>query len=132
MENLLKRLDAVAIVPQVQDLFSGSWKNQLKSVMHLQVQGGHVVGTYITAVGDPDEKESELIGFVLGDLITFTVNFGKSLAAWSGQIQTAAGQVDELVTMWHLIVDVPDEQEEKVMWKDTYAGSDRFTRLEAQ
>lgn len=131
MEKLLKRLDATAVVPQVEDLFSGTWKNQLKSEMHLKVQGAHVTGTYITAVGDPEQKESELIGFVLGDLITFTVNFGKSLAAWSGQIQTLAGQNDELVTLWHLVVEVPDPREEKGMWKDTYTGSDRFARVTA-
>lgn len=129
MEQLLKRINTQATVPDKGDLFSGTWQNQLGSEMRLHAHGAHVKGTYHTAVGQPTEKQSELVGFVLGDLITFTVNFGKSLASWSGQIETIKGKPEELVTLWHLVVNVKDEDEEKGIWQDTYAGADRFKRV---
>ena len=132
MDHLLRKLAAAnssVAAEASQDLFSGEWKNQLSSRMMLTVDGqGQVTGTYTTAVGQPDSRQSPLIGFVSNDIIKFTVNFGRSLAAWSGQLQQNDQGQEELDTLWHLIVNVPEEEEPSHAWKDTYTGSDRFHR----
>jgi Avidin family. len=54
--------------------FTGRWKNQLSSEMVLQVTGSKVTGKYKSAVGEVDpNKEYDLEGFVIDDLIGFTV-----------------------------------------------------------
>lgn len=133
MDRLLEKLHAVATETKAgdaKDLFTGQWKNQLKSKMFLEVSGeGSVTGKYITAVGDPDQRESALVGFASNDIITFTVNFGRSLATWSGQIEKGQNGHEKLVTMWHLIVNTEEGDEKNSAWKDTYTGSDQFSKL---
>ncbi|MBX0293123.1 avidin/streptavidin family protein [Hymenobacter sp. HSC-4F20] len=133
MDRLLTKLNAIADQSEAQtytDLFSGQWKNQLKSSMSINVSvDGKVTGKYITAVGKPEQKESELMGFALKDIITFTVNFGRSLATWSGQIEKDEEGKEKLVTMWHLIVNVEEGDEAELNWKDTYTGSDQFVKV---
>ena len=74
---------------------AGRWRNQHGSEMQLRVgPGGRLTGTYHTAVGAPSPKqEFELAGFACGDLVVFTVNFGRfgSLTAWTGQHTVADG-----------------------------------------
>jgi len=58
--------------------FSGHWRNQRGSSIELAVDDqGHLSGTFRTAVGMPSPEETfPLCGFVQGDLIAFSVNFG--------------------------------------------------------
>ncbi len=111
--------------------FNGTWINELGSKMTLAVAaGGEITGIYKTAVGSPGSLEKfDLVGFASGDLISFTVNFGKygSLTSWCGQhTDDAAGAI--IKTMWILAQNVPDPQEPKNLWGAVLTGSNNFTR----
>lgn len=68
--------------------FNGRWQNELNSEMELTVSGVKVLGKYRTGVGLPTPTEEfDLAGYINGDLVSFTVDFGKygSLTSWVGQ-----------------------------------------------
>lgn len=110
---------------------SGRWRNQHGSEMQLRVApGGRLVGTYHTAVGAPSPKqEFELAGFACGDLVAFTVNFGRygSLTAWTGQ-HTLVDGAERIHTLWHLAKNIPDADEPRALWAGVLAGADTFER----
>jgi hypothetical protein len=110
---------------------SGRWKNQHGSEMQLRVgPGGRLTGTYHTAVGDPSPKqEFELVGFARGDLVAFTVDFGRfgSLTAWAGQHTRSEG-TERIHTLWHLAKNIPDADEPRALWAGVLAGADTFER----
>lgn len=111
--------------------FNGIWVNQHESKMTLTVDAdGNVSGKYITKVGAPgDEEEFDLKGFATGDLIAFTVNFGKfgSITSWTGQ-HTENQTGVEIKTLWHLARNVPDPQEPDNLWGAILTGADNFNR----
>jgi hypothetical protein len=128
LESFLAPAAAPAAVPQVD--FNGKWNNQHGSEMTLHVQQGRVSGKYRTGVGAPGPTEEfDLAGFCSGDLIAFTVNFGKygSLTAWVGQV--AGEPPDERIqTLWHLAKNVEDPNEPKQLWAGVLTGADIFAR----
>ncbi len=111
--------------------FSGTWYNQHGSEMRLTVAAdGKVTGTFHTGVGSPRPAEVfPLIGFVCGDLISFSVNFGKyqSLTAWTGQHAMEDG-VETIETMWHLAINIEERAEKDWLWSGIRAGADTFHR----
>ena len=111
--------------------FNGKWRNDLRSEMDLNVDAaGAVTGIYRTAVGSPGNKEEfPLAGFATGDLLSFTVNFGKygSLTSWAGQ-HTVEGGAEKIRTMWLLARNVVESKEEKEMWGAILTGADTFRR----
>jgi hypothetical protein len=71
-----------------------------------------------------------LTGFRSGiDLISFIVSFGSNgpITAWAGQ-HTVEGGSEKIITKWHMTVDVPDEEEEKELYKSIWTGADVFVR----
>jgi hypothetical protein len=118
--------------PQPNVNFNGTWVNELGSIMNLSVaHDGKTTGTYKTAVGSPGSlEEFDLVGFASGDLISFTVNFGKydSLTSWCGQHTQDANGGAIIKTMWILAENVPDPQEPKNLWGAVLTGSNNFTR----
>jgi hypothetical protein len=110
--------------------FSGQWKNQLGSVMDLTISGQSVTGTYSSPVsGGGGTVDGDLVGYVDGDLIAFTVNWTTpaSLTAWTGQLVAEGGQ-DVIRTLWHLVMNIPDANEPTGLWQSTFAGADNFYR----
>lgn len=111
--------------------FNGPWYNELHSEMQLTVGADRkLTGRYRTGAGAPKPDEwFPLTGFVSGDLIVFTVNFGKyaSLTAWAGQV---AGDPpnERIQTLWHLARNIPDPKEPDELWEGLLAGADVFTR----
>ncbi len=116
--------------PQAAD-FNGEWLNELGSKMNLTVSAdGSLLGRYKTAVGSPFGNEDfPLVGFAAGDLLTFTVNFGRysSLTSWAGQL---AGENDQAVikTMWLLARNVPDPDDSSSLWGTVLTGYNNFMR----
>jgi hypothetical protein len=110
---------------------SGRWKNQYGSEMELRMgPGDRLTGTYHTAVGAPSPRqEFELVGFACGDLIAFTVDFGRfgSLTAWAGQ-HTRTDGVERIHTLWHLAKKLPEAEESRALWAGVLAGADTFER----
>jgi hypothetical protein len=111
--------------------FSGTWQNQHGSTMTIQVDGNGVVsGSYKTTIGKPgDNEEFNLTGFATGDLVAFCVNFGKygSITSWTGQ-HTAKKDGEHIQCMWHLAINIEDEEEEEKLWQGVWTGSDIFER----
>lgn len=112
--------------------FNGLWRNELNSEMELVVnaKSGSVTGVYRTGVGTPKPTEDfSLVGFASGDLLSFTVNFGKygSLTSWSGQSALVAGK-DVIKTMWLMAENVPDSDEPDKLWGAMLTGADNFRR----
>jgi len=116
-------------VPQVN--FNGEWINELGSLMDLTVdKKGNVSGKFKTNVGKPSPTEEfDLVGFASGDLLSFTVNFGKygSLTSWAGQHTVEEG-TDVIKTLWLLARNVKDQDESKYLWGAILAGYDNFQR----
>ncbi|PHV13143.1 avidin/streptavidin family protein [Chitinimonas sp. BJB300] len=107
--------------------FSGKWVNELESAMTVVQTNGVLSGTYeskksstgATAIGD-------LVGYVDGDLISFTVHWRafQAITAWVGQLDSKAKK-QTIHTLWQLTKQVVPGEE----WASINAGSDSFTRL---
>lgn len=112
--------------------FSGKWKNELGSTMEInQDSSGLLIGLYSTAVGQPTNIEVfPLSGLASGDLIGFTVNFGKygSLTSWTGQM-TQDSTEDKIYMLWHMAVNVEDHEETKKIWGSVWTGYNNFIRI---
>lgn len=110
---------------------SGAWKNQFKSSMKIVVDdSGQISGTYKTGKGAPSEEEEfPIVGFVSGDLVSFTVNFGKygSLTSWAGQLTIEDGK-EVIKTSWLLAKNILDEKEDEDLWGAILTGADTFSR----
>jgi hypothetical protein len=111
--------------------FTGRWTNDLGSEMEItSYPDGTVTGKYKTNVGAPiPTEEFDLTGFTSGDLISFTVNFGKyaSLTAWAGQHSTKSG-TEVIYTLWLLAKNVADAEEPTHLWGALMAGANEFRR----
>lgn len=111
--------------------FSGKWYNQRGSEMDLIVDGSIVKGTYKTKVSSPNDQDLfYLTGFATGDLISFTVNFGKfgTLTSWAGQYAKEGQEPEMIHTCFVAAVDVSEEKEPDVIWGGVRSGSDFFRR----
>jgi hypothetical protein len=111
--------------------FTGVWRNELQSVMTLTVDAqGNVAGKYKTGVGSPGPTEEfDLTGFASGDLLSFTVNFGRygSLTSWAGQ-HTVENGSEVIKTLWLLARNVKDPDEPNDLWGAILTGYDNFQR----
>lgn len=109
--------------------FAGVWRNQLGSSMDLKIVGSLVSGKYESAVsGGGVPVLGELVGFVNGDLISFTVNWPTAaITAWVGQMINDNG-FDVITTLWQMTTNIPDANEPTGMWQSIFAGTDRFHR----
>lgn len=109
---------------------SGKWRNQHGSELDLKVgTDGRVHGSFRSAVGDVDQdREFEVVGVQSGDLVAFCADFhGQGVTAWAGQY-TAHEFEEELLTQWHLALDVPEVEEPDWLWSGVRTGEDRFVR----
>lgn len=111
-------------------VFNGRWRNQMNSVMDLSVNGSTVSGTYNSASssGGPP-VQGAITGVTIGDLIALTVLWtaSGSITSWTGQLTEENGAA-KLRTLWHLVTDVPDDNEDDRFWMSTWAGADEFVR----
>ncbi|MFZ6864376.1 avidin/streptavidin family protein [Undibacterium sp. Ji67W] len=107
--------------------FSGDWKNELGSVMHLVQSADILNGTYTSNVSGTGEVTiGDLKGYVDGDLISFVVHWRdfQAITSWVGQIESgASGQV--IKTLWQMTKKVAVGEE----WASINAGSDIFNRV---
>jgi Avidin family len=111
--------------------FNGVWRNELRSEMNLVVDTqGNVIGKYKTGVGSPEPTEEfDLVGFASGDLLSFTVNFGKygSLTSWAGQ-HTMDNGSEVIKTLWLLARNIKDPDESANLWGSVLIGYNNFQR----
>ena len=101
--------------------FCCTWHNQHNSEMDLMIHSdGWLTGTFRTEAGE----EFPLVGFVAGDVIGFSVSFGKHhcVTCWNGHMN-ADGNLD---TLWQMSIDVGDQED--CLWKSTFSGADLYTK----
>ena len=115
---------------QTLHLLSGTWHNQLGSVLTLEEDGkGGLRGTYRAAAGSVPDRTYAVTGSydpepfgpvtVLGYVVDWVQNH--SVTVWSGQYHRAS---DEIRATWLLTTETtgPDD------WKSTVIGHDVFRR----
>jgi hypothetical protein len=125
------------------DKISGTWYNQLGSIMTLTTDGdGGLSGTYESAVGEAADSyilagrydadpPSDGSGTSIGWAVSFRNDElnAHSTATWSGQYFAESDDdtiPERILTHWLLTSStVPDD-----VWKSTNVGSDTFTREE--
>lgn len=132
-EPQLKKLAALAVTSAPTDYdFGGTWKNDLGSTMTLTVNQGRLTGTYRSpesGVGVP--VTGEISGFCKLDVMAIVVRWNISAASmttWVGQVERN-GSGDQIKTLWHLIRDIIDENEDEDLWTSIWTGSDIFRRI---
>ena len=113
---------------------SGTWYNQLGSVMILNVQNGALSGTYESTVGSAsgpyiltgryDTAPPSGRGVSVGWVVTFQnqERNAHSTTTWSGQYFNAGGE--RILTHWLLTSSTLP----KDVWKSTNLGTDTFIR----
>jgi hypothetical protein len=116
-----------ASVPPSPFDFNGHWENELGSYMDLQVSRTSVTGTYVSAVSDSGgpTQPFPVNGSVAGDLICFSVNWGEAITSWIGHGVTSNGEA-QILTLWQLVLAIPNELDPKEQWKTVMAGADEF------
>ena len=108
--------------------FGGRWTNELGSYMDLTIKGTAVTGTYVSAVSSGGGPISMPIsGTTVGDLISFTVNWGSAITAWVGH-GVLSNEQPQILTLWHLVLAIDDETNPEEEWKTVMAGADEFRR----
>lgn len=107
--------------------FSGSWKNELDSKMHIEQQGDQLTGTYDSAVSaDGTTTTGVLSGYVDGDLIAFMVHWRdfQAITSWVGQCEPNSGNT-RINTLWQMTKQVAEGDE----WASINAGADAFVKV---
>jgi hypothetical protein len=106
---------------------AGRWTNDHGSVVELRVDGDRLSGTF-TAGGPGQPMAGPVTGWVNGDIVAFSVRWPRatrSLMTWVGQVVDDKG-APALKTLWHLVTDIPDEDEELALWATVHTGADTF------
>ncbi|HEX8418487.1 MAG TPA: avidin/streptavidin family protein [Sphingomonas sp.] len=106
--------------------FAGTWENELRSEVVLIQANGVLSGTYESAVSSGGTKTAgDLVGYVDGDLISFTVHWRdfQAITSWVGQLIPGTAK-DTIKTLWQMTKQVDPGGE----WASINAGSDTFTR----
>jgi hypothetical protein len=109
---------------------NGTWHNQHGSQLDLETgPDGRLHGRMTVGDGKARTEAFPLVGFVRGDLVAFTVDFGRhgSLTSWIGHVHDSDGQRPRLETLWHMATRVPHPEDPSQRWKSTWSGADEFT-----
>ena len=112
--------------------FSGHWVNELESYMDLTITGTTIKGKYVSAVSNSGAPlpPVDLVGTISEDLISFTVNWGRAITAWTGHGVYNDDGDPQILTLWQMVIGIADETNPKQQWKTLQAGSDTFSREE--
>jgi len=109
--------------------WTGTWHNQHGSEIHIDVgSDGRVVGTMSTGDGVARAQTFPLVGFARGDLIAFSVDFGRfgSVTSWVGHFVHEEPANVRIETLWHMATLVPHPQRSDERWKSVWTGADEF------
>ncbi len=113
---------------------TGTWRNELGSVMSLRQSGDKLEGTYTTKVGAADhDRHFKLRGVVNGDLVSFSVSWEDigSITTWAGQhaLSHNGAEQDLIKTTWVLVKNVGEDLEPQGLWAQSLVGQDVFRKI---
>lgn len=121
------RTEAILVKKPEFDI-SGRWKNAIGSVMEIKQDGDLLKGKYSTGKGKaPENKLFPLTGFINGDLIGFTVNFGEygTITSWTGYIENKKAEM-RIITNWIMITN--RENRENALTNEVNSGTSHFIK----
>ncbi|XP_061186575.1 streptavidin-V2-like [Saccostrea echinata] len=112
---------------------SGTWRNQLQSVMTITCKTGTIQGQYNSAVGNA-EREYELAGryqqvneteYIVGWSVAYKNQYrdAKSIASWTGVFYAAEGTIK---TQW-ILASYKDPED---YWRTFTTNQDTFSRVQ--
>jgi len=116
---------------RVQVDFTRTWKNELGSEMTVVQTDQALVGKYVSpASGTNQTVEGPLVGWVDGQVISFTVNWTTlpSITTWAGHL-VKGDRKDAIETLWQLALTMANPDDPLDLWESVFAGADRFTRV---
>ncbi|XP_062590211.1 streptavidin-V2-like [Saccostrea cucullata] len=113
---------------------SGTWRNQLQSVMTITCKGGTIKGQYNSAVGNA-ERKYDLAGrylqvnetdFIVGWSVAFKNQYrnAMSIASWTGVYYAAEGTIR---TQW-ILASYKDQED---YWRTYSTNQDTFTKIQS-
>jgi hypothetical protein len=106
--------------------FSGTWENELQSIMTLAQVDSTLSGKYTSTVsGGGTPTVGDLLGYVDGDLISVVVHWRdfQAITAWVGQLNPKA-TTQTIDSLWQMTNQVAAGDE----WASINAGADYFIR----
>lgn len=127
MQQLEKVLERALVGTGTMIDFSGDWKNEIKSVMHLEQAEDSLTGIYTSTVSSSGTTTvGDLKGYVDGDLISVIVHWRdfQAITTWIGQAEPNTSN-RTIKTLWQMTKQVAAGDE----WKSINAGSDTFNRI---
>lgn len=108
---------------------AGIWHNEHGSQLELTVDGCHLRGRFHSGTGLARGADgNDLTGFVSGNLIAFTVDFGElgSLTSWVGHLALENG-IPRIHVSWNMCVELPRGHTDD-LWRGIWTGADTFER----
>ena len=107
---------------------AGTWHNERGSELRLEVDpAGELRGGFRPGDGAGAGETFPVAGFSSGNLVAFTVDFGKlgSLTSWVGHLIVDAGP--QLEMLWQMTLEQPHPRRAEERWKTIWSGADRFS-----
>ncbi len=129
--NLKKLFSKWDEMPDLPFNFTGIWRNEQNSEMTIHTdEKGNLSGSYASAAESGVRSTHALTGFVNGDLIGFTVDFGRGhmVCCWTGHAVSEFGS-ESIVTQWNLVKRLDGEDFALETWGATHCGSNIFKRI---
>jgi hypothetical protein len=111
---------------------SGTWVNARNSVLKITQTGNRIVGTFDSGVSDGGVVTVDIIGWTVGDLISFTTYYEKftTIVAWVGQVVGEPGN-PQIVSQFLHQNNIDDASEITDLWFSTKVGSDTFVKRDS-
>ncbi len=108
---------------------AGTWHNDHGSELDLVVDGNQLTGRFRSGTGLAQGRtEVAVAGFLAGNLVAFTANFGAqgSLTSWVGHVLMENG-VPRIHATWTMCVELPANTANE-LWRGIWTGADVFDR----
>lgn len=106
---------------------AGIWHNEHGSELELVVDGTNLRGRFRSGTGLVKGRfEAEVVGFLSGNLVAFTANFGMqgSLTSWVGHVVIQDG-APRIHANWNMCVELPRDAMTE-LWRGVWTGADTF------
>jgi hypothetical protein len=126
--RLARASHRVVAEASMSEFTSGIWHNEHGSELVFEVgPEGRISGKFRTGVGFGRDATYDVIGTADGDLIAFSVRFGKlgAITSWVGHMVPDGSTLE---TLWHMTIRLAHPRRTDETWKGVWSGADTFRR----